>query len=142
MTIANALTDLLTISMSNGEAFLPDAAAYDDLFYKLVESGEALIKFSDVYKLARSDENQPINTLIGVSKHYKELIEKNKNKSGTQLTPREVNRVIKEGYETLSIETREGLDQSAQETYREVDHKVELKKIVRVAVLDAASLVS
>ncbi|GIZ38997.1 hypothetical protein CKM354_000239000 [Cercospora kikuchii] len=137
--LANSLTDLLTTAMSNGEAFLPDAAAYDDLFYKLVESGEALQKFRDAYGLARSDENKPINTLIGVSKHYQELIETQKGKT-TLLTPKEVNKVIKQGYDTLAIETKEGLDQF--ERYREADHKVALKKIARVAVLDAASLVS
>ncbi|KAF7189692.1 hypothetical protein HII31_09012 [Pseudocercospora fuligena] len=142
MEPVESLTDLLTTAMSNGEAFLPDSAAYDDLFYKLVESGEALIKFRDVYRLAKPDENKPINTLIGVSKHYQELIETHKNKS-THLTPREVQKIIKEGYETLSIETREGLEQASQmERYREVDHKVELKKIARVTVMDAASLVS
>ncbi|KAM3415822.1 hypothetical protein BST61_g9329 [Cercospora zeina] len=137
--LANSLTDLLTTAMSNGEAFLPDAAAYDDLFYKLVESGEALEKFRDAYSLAKSDENKPINTLIGVSTHYQELIEAQNGKT-TLLTPKEVNKVIKQGYDTLAIETKEGLDQF--EKYREADHKVALKKIARVAVVDAASLVS
>ncbi|KAF2212353.1 hypothetical protein CERZMDRAFT_68014 [Cercospora zeae-maydis SCOH1-5] len=137
--LANSLTDLLTMAMSNGEAFLPDAAAYDDLFYKLVESGEALGKFRDAYNLAKSDDNKPINTLIGVSKHYQELIETQNGKT-TLLTPKEVNKVIKQGYDTLAIETKEGLDQF--ERYREADHKVALKKIARVAVMDAASLVS
>ncbi|KAK4507106.1 hypothetical protein PRZ48_000840 [Zasmidium cellare] len=134
-----ALTDLLTVALTNGEAFLPDAAAYDDLFYKLVESGEALIKFRDVYNLSKPDANTPINTLIGVSKHYQELIETQKSKS-THLTPREVNKIIKQGYDTLSIETKEGLDHV--EKFREADYKVELKKIARVAVTDAAQLVS
>ncbi|USW48693.1 Putative armadillo-like helical domain-containing protein [Septoria linicola] len=136
--LIDSLTELLTTALSNGEAFLPDAAAYDDLFYKLVESGEALIKFRNAYALAKADENRSINTLIGVSKHYQELIETQKSKS-THLTPREVSKVIKQGYETLSIETKEGLDQF--ERYREADHKVALKKIARVAVVDAASLV-
>lgn len=137
--VVEGVTDLLTTAMSSGELFLPDAAAYDDLFYKLVESGEALIKFRDVYQLSKPDENKPINSLIGVSKHYKELIETQRSKI-THLTPREVDKVIKQGYDTLSIETKEGLDHV--EKYREVDHKVELKKIARVAVADAATLVS
>lgn len=137
--LVTSLTDLLTVALTNGEAFLPDASAYDDLFYKLVESGEALIKFRDVYSLSKPDANTPINTLIGVSKHYQELIETQKSKS-THLTPREVNKIIKQGYDTLSIETKEGLDHV--EKFREADYKVELKKIARVAVTDAALSVS
>lgn len=137
--LITSLIDVLTIALSSGEAFLPNAAAYDDLFYKLVESGEALVKLRDAYALSKSDANTPINTLIGVSKHYQELIETQKSKS-THLTPREVSKIIKQGYDTLSIDTKEGLDHVEQ--YREADHKVELKKITRVAVNDAASLVA
>lgn len=138
--LVDGAVDLLSTSLSNGEAFLPDAAAYDDLFYKLVESGEALTKFRDAYNIAKVEERSSINTLIGVSKHYQELIETQKNKA-TVLTPREVSRIIKQGYETLSIETKDGLEQQS-ERYREADHKVALKKIARVAVGDAANLVS
>ncbi|CAK4032068.1 UPF0588 membrane [Lecanosticta acicola] len=137
--VIGSLVDVLTIALTNGEAFLPDAAAYDDLFYKLVESGEALVKLRDVYSLSKPDANTAINTLIGVSKHYQELIESQKSKS-THLTPREVSKIIKQGYDTLSIETKEGLDHVDQ--YREADHKVELKKITRVAVNDAASSIA
>lgn len=137
--LAEGVTSLLTLSLTNGEAFLPDAVAYDDLFYKLVESGEALIKFRDVYELSAPETQSPINSLIGVSRHYQELIDSQKSKS-TVLTPREVNQIIKQGYETLSIETREELDHV--EKFREADYKVDLKKITRIAVNDAAILVS
>lgn len=58
---------------------------------------------------------------------------KNKN-----LSPKEVSSVIKQGYETLSIEAGEGLDR--WERFREVDWKVALKKIARAAVEDAKGL--
>jgi hypothetical protein len=137
--LAEQLADILTIALTSGEAFLPDGPSYDDLFYKLVESGDALIKFRDVYQLGRPDSKRPINTLIGISKHYEELIKEQKSKV-THLTPAEVNKVIKQGYDTLSIETKEGLDNV--EKFREVEHKIELKKIARVAVADAAALIS
>ena len=133
------LADLLAIALNSGEAFLPDSAAYDDLFYKLVESGEALVKFREAYGLAKADERSSINTLIGVSTHYQDLIEKEHKGKSTNLSPREVSKIIKQGYDTLSIEAKEGLDHV--ERYREADHKVELKKIARVVVADAAVLV-
>lgn len=137
--LAETLVELLTIALTSGEAFLPDAASYDDLFYKMVESGDALIKFRDVYQLSKPADKSPTNTLIGVSKHYEELIKERKSRS-THLTPAEVSQIIKQGYDTLSIETKEGLD--TVEKFREPDHKTELKKIARVAVADAASLIS
>jgi len=76
--MVESLVDLLTTALSLGEAFLPDAASYDDLFYKLVESGDALVKFRDIYALSKPDANTPINTLISVSRHYRELIETQK----------------------------------------------------------------
>lgn len=56
------------------------------------------------------------------------------------LSPREVHRIIKQGYETLSIQPPEGL--SAWSRWRETDWKSELKKAARVAVDDARQLVA
>lgn len=137
--LVQALVDLLTLALTVGESFLPDAAAYDDLFYKLVESGEALVKLRDTYALATADEKKAhINTLVGVSKHYQELIDSERAKK-EHLTPKEVTNIIKKGYETLSLEEKEGLDR--HERFREVEHKTALKRIARVIVADAANLV-
>ena len=54
------------------------------------------------------------------------------------LSPREVHRIIKQGYETLSIPPLEGL--SAWQKFREADWKVELKRAARCAVDDARQL--
>ena len=136
----HALIDVLTLALTTGEAFLPDAAAYDDLFYKLVESGDALIKLRDTYSLSKSeDKDSHVNTLIGVSKHYQELIDSQRAKK-EHLSPREVSKIIKQGYETLSFEAKEGLEQVGR--YREVEHKSGLKRITRVAVADAAAMIS
>lgn len=134
------LADLLTLALTAGEAFLPEAKDYDDLFYKLVESGDALIKLRDTYALSDPNAKAPVNTLIGVSKYYQELIESQRGKK-QHLSPHEINKIIQQGYETLSIEAKEGTEQQA-ERYREASHKVELKKIARVAVADAAAHVS
>lgn len=137
--LVSALVDVLTTALSGGEAFLPDAAAYDDLFYKLVESGEALIKLRDAYSISTDSEKSAINTLISVSQHYKEMIESQRaNKQ--HLSPREINKIIKDGYESLSFDTKEDVEQESK--FREVEYKTELKRITRVVVADGAALVA
>jgi hypothetical protein len=131
------LVNLLAFALSNGENFLPDPAAYDDLFYKIVEAGDILVKFKGAYGLSAQSS---IQTLLDVSSHYHNLL--GSDDKGTvkskNLSPREVSNVIKQGYETLSIEAREGLDR--WEKFREADFKVLLKKIARTAVEDARAL--
>ncbi|PVI07241.1 DUF1741-domain-containing protein [Periconia macrospinosa] len=136
--MVDTLVNLLAFALSSGENFLPDPASYDDLFYKLVETGDSLAKFRDAFGLGSSTSMQ---TLVNVSSHYHTLLEgggdqgKAKNKI---LSPREVNNVIKQGYNTLSIDAEEGLDR--WERFREAEHKVALKKIARAAIEDAKML--
>jgi hypothetical protein len=131
----NMLVCLLAFALSSGENFLPDSAAYDDLFYKLTESGDVMIKFRDAFGL--SSESSPMQTLINVSSHYHSLLEGSERGKvrSKNLSPREVSNVIKQGYETLSIDTSEGLDR--WEKFREADFKTLLKRIARAAVDDA-----
>jgi hypothetical protein len=133
----NKLVNLLAFALSSGENFLPDPASYDDLFYKLVESGDTLIKFRDAFGL--SGQSDSMQTLINVSSHYQSLLESDKGKARSKhLSPQEVSTVIKQGYETLSIDASEGLDR--WEKFREADFKSILKKIARAAVDDAKAL--
>ncbi|KAF2829699.1 DUF1741-domain-containing protein [Ophiobolus disseminans] len=130
----NALVSLLAFALSSGENFLPDPASYDDLFYKLTESGDVLVKFRDAFGL--SSQNGPTQSLINVSAHYQSLLDGEGGKSkGKHLSPLEVSKVIKQGYETLSIDSSEGLDR--WEKFREADRKTLLKRIARAAVDDA-----
>ncbi len=139
--LVHSLVEVLILALTAGENFLPDAAAYDDLFYKLVESGEALTKLRDAYSLSvDSEQSGHINTLIGVSKHYQELIESQRAKK-EHLSPREISKIIKQGYETLTLEGKEG-PEAAEGGFREVEHRSMLKRIARVAVADAADLVA
>lgn len=55
------------------------------------------------------------------------------------LSPREVHDIIKQGYETLSIRSHEGLGN--WEKWRETNRKSQLKRIARLAVEDARSVV-
>ena len=85
------LVNLLAFALSSGENFLPDPAAYDDLFYKLVESGDTLVKFRDAFALGKQGSMQ---TLINVSNHYQALLN-DKGKARKHLSPQEVHAVIK-----------------------------------------------
>lgn len=136
--MVEALISLLAFALSAGENFLPDPASYDDLFYKLTESGDVLVKFRDAYGL--SSHNGPMQSLINVSSHYHSLLEGNESGKARSkvLSPREVSTVIKQGYETLSIDTSEGLDR--WDKFREADYKPVLKRIARIVVDDAKSL--
>ncbi|EGY22386.1 uncharacterized protein VDAG_03824 [Verticillium dahliae VdLs.17] len=136
------VVNLVALSLSTGEAFLPSPAAYDDLFYKIVEAGDVLVKFKETYGLGSRGSNS-IGTLISVSAHYKEMLKTGAGKDakarGAILTSVEVADVIKQGYETLSIQAKEGLD--TWERYREADERMLLKKVARVAVADGRGLV-
>ncbi|KAK9772259.1 hypothetical protein AB5N19_00614 [Seiridium cardinale] len=135
-TLLDLVVNLLALSLSAGEAFLPTPAAYDDLFYKTVESGDVLVKFRDTYGLANRPSNS-IGTLINVSTHYKAMLDSGGSKKN--LTSSEVAEVIKQGYETLSIQAKEGLD--GWERYREADERSLLKKMARATVGDVKVMV-
>jgi hypothetical protein len=130
------LVNLIALSLSAGEAFLPSPVAYDDLFYKLVETGEVLVKFRDNYNLGKRPTSS-IDTLISVTTHYNEMLMEGGKKK--HLTSAQVSSVIKQGYETLSIQAKEGLD--GWERYREVDERTFLKKVARMVVGDVRAFV-
>mgnify|MGYP005991743757 CR=1 FL=1 len=141
-TLVDHVVNLIALSLSAGEAFLPTPASYDDLFYKVVESGEVLTKFKENYQLGKRNSNS-IDTLINVSTHYKELLAESGGSSSKaklkNLTAGQVTEVIKQGYETLSIQATEGLD--SWDRYREADERILLKKMARTAVEDVRTLV-
>ncbi|KAF4467117.1 hypothetical protein FALBO_6013 [Fusarium albosuccineum] len=139
-TLLDHVVNLIALSLSAGEAFLPSPAAYDDLFYKVVESGEILTKFKENYRLGNRNSNS-IDTLINVSAHYNQLLSEGgtARRKPSNLTTQEVTEVIRQGYETLSIQAREGLD--SWQRYREADERTLLKKMARAAVGDVRVLV-
>ena len=177
-TLTTSLADLIAFCVSGGDTFLPDPASYDDLFYKLVETGPIISKFRDAYSLSRSNAvaadgiSQPnelhsasIDTLQSVSTHFYTLLFHSDGADAAaiaaaatsskadepvpvalpsirkkNLSPREVHRIIKQGYDTLSIQPPEGLNAWAK--WREADWKSELKRAARWAVDDARQLVA
>ena len=159
-TLVDHVVNLLALSLSAGEAFLPTPVAYDDLFYKVVETGDMLEKFKAIYRIGGNSssssggssagmgsraENRAMNsidTLLSVNAHYKQLLDEGGkggkggrvDKSSLTLTSMQVAEVIKQGYETLSIQAAEGLD--GWDKYREADERTLLKKVARTAVAD------
>ncbi|KND94530.1 membrane protein [Tolypocladium ophioglossoides CBS 100239] len=140
-TLLDHVVNLLALSLSAGEAFLPTPAAYDDLFYKVVESGEVLTKFKENYGL-QNRKSSSIDTLISVSTHYKQMLSEgggSAKKKPSNLTTHQVTEVIKQGYETLSIQAKEGLD--TWDMFREADERTLLKKMARASVGDVRVMV-
>ncbi|KAF4548238.1 Hypothetical protein D9617_30g011430 [Elsinoe fawcettii] len=135
--VVHGLVSLTTLCLTQGESFLPDTASLDDLFYKVVESSDPLQRLRDGYDLSQSSVAPNIDTLIGAGVHFTEAF----NKAGgnkKHVYPKDVMRIIKDGYETLSIEAKEGTDHWTP--YREQDNKVQIKKITRIVVSDAKVL--
>lgn len=138
-TLLDLVVNLIALSLSAGEAFLPTPAAYDDLFYKVVESGDVLARFKDNYRLGQRPSNS-IDTILSVCSHYRQMLSDNGGKRlPANLTAAQVADLIKQGYDSLSIQTREGLD--TWERFREADERTVLKKMARAAVADARTMV-
>lgn len=156
--LVRPLLATLSLAVISGESFLPNPTAYDDLFYKLVEAGDYLERFKKAFashmkppstnasgaqnvSSAMNGSNiLPIDVLIQVSTHYHDLVEgeKGKGRMGNNMSPREVSKVIKQGYETLNLPGMEGLDR--WDRFREGDERSLLKRAARVAVEDSKRL--
>jgi len=157
--IITNLVALLSLSLSAGESFLPTPSAYDDLLYKIIESSDILTKFSDVYNTTMtSSENSArgssaqtdMSFILAVLKYCQNLIkEANGGKGlGASTNAKEVNKVIRNGYEGLQMVVEEhrrevgGARQlSALEGFREGDWRSLMKRVARVVVVDARASV-
>ncbi|MCJ1433101.1 hypothetical protein MMC27_002460 [Xylographa pallens] len=134
------LLRVLALALLRGSAFLPDAPAYDDLVYKLVENSAALEKLRGAYALG---EDSPLEVLRHVAAHYHGLLqmERGKGRVGKDLSPREVGRVIRGGYEGLVLPGGEGMGLESWEGYREGEERGWVKRAGRVAVEDVRAWV-
>lgn len=150
--LINPFLTTLALAVTSGESFLPDPAAYDDLFYKLVEAGDYLSRFKKAFRMYLTHPSEPfgvtsnvpstapIDILIQVAAHYHDLVEaeNGKGRMGNNMSPREVSKVIRQGYNTLSLPAMEGLDR--WDRFREGDERGMLKRVARVAVEDTKKL--
>lgn len=136
----DTMVTVLALALSKGELFLPDAASYDDLFYKVFESGDAIKKLRDNFSLLERGSAAAMGVLLNVADHFQKLLQEQKGNGGRGLGPQEVSRLIKQGYETLAIQTKEGIDR--WDKYREGDYRNLLKKLIRVAVEDSRAILT
>lgn len=126
------LSDLLAFTVVQGDAFLPSGKVFDDFFYKLVEAGNNL----QAYKIAfERKRNMSVDILISVSEHYTSLLNEASVKS-RNMSPEEVQNIIKKGYETLSIDPGKGFESWIP--YRETEERTYFKILVRQIVEDAS----
>ena len=146
-TLLDSLTNVVAFCLSAGDSFLPTPAAYDDLFYKLIETGSVLALFRDAYNLkapsGTATENgissHSVDILISVSTHYHDLLESQKSRGKRRVDPKDVHEIIKNGYETLSIQAKDDLDHTV--AWKESERKAELKRIGRCVVEDARKVI-
>ena len=137
--VCTPLTDLIAFCLTVGDRFLPDPASYDDLFYKLVETGPTLTQFRNAYFPSSGEaESRSVDLLISVSTHYHDLLQAHHGGSKVHQSPAAVQTVIKEGYETLHIDLGQPVAQWAP--WRESRWKAELKRITRTVVEDARKI--
>ncbi|KIW14485.1 hypothetical protein PV08_07269 [Exophiala spinifera] len=142
--LCGTLANLAAFCLTKGDGFLPDPASFDDLFYKVIEAYNVLPKFKQEYCDSSSGLSGPdgrlkrsIEALITVSSHYHGLLQAQHGKK-THESPAAIQEVIKEGYDTLNLETDENFGQ--WDRWRENNWKTEIKKMIRVTVEDARAL--
>ncbi|KAI4144220.1 MAG: hypothetical protein LQ340_006737 [Diploschistes diacapsis] len=152
--LISPLLKSLALAIAHGNAFLPDPAAYDDLFYKLVESAPILEKFKTTFKLSSAPSatgdaasgaaaSSPIDVLISAASHFHIILEEEKNKGrlGFTLSARAVNKVIREGYESLEVADVSAMGVEHFDIWREGEERGMVKKAGRMAVEDVRRLV-
>lgn len=118
---------------------------HDDLLYKLVEHTHYLPRFQAAFEdLFTTREKSAMGLLLHVSGYYSQLLEEEKQVAGKkqqqQLSPAQVVKVIRKGYEGLTVpedELGEEGGWGVWQPWREGDEKGVLKRVARVAVEDA-----
>lgn len=143
--VVRKLVDVIALALTQGEGFLEKDGDFDDLLYKVVESGEALEKLKTVYGnfLARSEG---LAVVLKVRGHFGGLLEQKagEGKKVGSLSPVDVGKVIKGGYESLDLEwVREGQGIGGEVAgFREGEFRGLVKRVTKAVVRDAGAFVA
>lgn len=123
---------------------MPDSASYDDLLYKLLGEAASSSKSNekDIFTILRTqfaiasrpDADASVDLMVGLIQHYRSILDDPTVKKSKNLSPKEVSRIIKQGYETMDLQIKEGW--GVYSKFREVDRKGLLKSASRFAVAD------
>lgn len=140
--VCTPLASLLAFCLSRADHFLPDSKSYDDFLYKVVEADPVLTKFRDCYSQDGGTSeanklNRAASALTNVSSHYHGLLQSEGKK---HQSPAAVEKIIKQGHETLDIASSSVDDFGKFEPWKESNRKLELKQMIRTVVEDARKL--
>ena len=152
--LVNNLVEVLAVSLTGGETFLPGTTDYDDLFYKLVQATTSLEQFSQICipnipeVLMLDFGKRPssgMTTLLSVCQHYQSLLSEHQKASKSRhLSSEEVTRVIKQGYDSIQITPSSPQVAASVESvagrYKEAEFRGILKKIWRLSIADGTVL--
>lgn len=140
VNINTVLADMLatlTLSLTQGDTILNESRAMDDLFYKLVESQDKIHDFGRAYNITYGRPKADLDVLIGVADHFKKIVETSTT-SDNNASAVDVMQSIKAGYETLSIERRDHVDEYASSDKQE--NRAQMRQLIKIVVKDAAAL--
>lgn len=142
----DGLVQILAFVITAGETFLPDSTSYDDLLYKLLGEAVPLSPADqDMFTMlrahfslaARPQVNAAVELMAKLTSYYRGILER---KRGRRMSPKEVGKVIKEGYEGLEAELQgrgpEGWEWGRSEPFREAERRALLKRAARETVRD------
>ena len=139
------LFNSLALAVARGTQFLPDTASYDDLSYKLVEQHKTLTDFKAAFpSLATpaTGASSPIDLLIATAAHFHGVLEAEREKGRVRstLSTKEVNRVIRAGYESLDVPEIGSMGVESFQVWRETEERGFMKKVARIAVEDVRKM--
>jgi hypothetical protein len=142
--VTTPLLKIFALAIARGSSFLPDTASYDDLFYKLVEQRDNLVKFKAAYAPPQFQSQSSLTDVcVSTAAHFHGIIEAEKSKGRVRstLNTREVTRVIREGFESLDVADIGPMGAESFNVWRESEEKGLVKRIGRAAVEDVRRLV-
>lgn len=105
--IVNLIVLILATSLINGNSFMGNGDDYDDLFYKIIEGSDSLIKLQKIFANTLSNNKSPSMTVLQAAiNHYAALLPKSvltDKSSKQQMNSQQITSIIREGYQTLSL---------------------------------------
>ena len=143
--VLDALLSVLALCVTSSDTFVPDTTTLDDLHISILEVEDVLGSLRQPFGIAsRPAAEASLKTLEQLAAHFKAQVEEKRSAGWAVKIPgqREMRSAVRDGYESLKIDV-DGADSiGTWDRYREIDRRVLLKRIARVAVVDVRSLLA